>query len=296
MGRARDRVRAIVSRLGRRLGFDVIRRNYGSPLPDLDRVDPRIWSEPHALPGVAFDLEAQFRFLEQLLAPFVSHIHGPAGAASLSGFDFANRMYGPGDAEVLYAMLRHLRPATVVEVGSGNSTLLAIEALRRNASEGSRGRLVALDPSPRLPLPSASPLLEHRPVAIGEAPANLFEDLGSGDVLFVDSSHVTKLGSDVNRIVLDLLPSLSVGVHVHFHDVFLPWEYPRRLTAEEEKFWTEQYLLHAFLIGNRTYAVTLGLYALLRADRRRVEAVIPRLATGGAPGAFWIRKVAATGR
>jgi hypothetical protein len=200
-------------------------------------------------------------------------------------------MYGPGDAEALYAMLRHLRPTTVIEVGSGHSTLISAAALQRTAEEGRPGRLVALDPAPRLDFPpELASLVEHRAQPIEAAPPELFGALGAGDVLFIDSSHVAKLGSDVTRLVLDILPRLAAGVHVHFHDIFLPWEYPRRLVEREDKFWNEQYLLHAFLIGNGSYEVALGLHALTRADRARAATVIPTLAGEASPGAFWLRR------
>lgn len=269
-----------------------MRRNYSSPIPDLERLDPRLWRRPHPLPGVDFDLEGQFRFLEGELAPIVAEFGAELAAGRVQGFDPENRMYGPGDAEVLFAMLRHLKPATVIEVGSGHSTLIAAAALRRNHDEGRPGRLVALDPAPRLPFSAeVSSMVDHRAERIEEAPAELFDSLEAGDALFVDSSHVARLGGDVTRIVLDILPRLGQGVHVHFHDVFLPWEYPRRLAEREDKFWTEQYLLHAFLIGNRSYEVALALHALTRADRQRTAAVIPSLAGDAAPGAFWLRRI-----
>jgi hypothetical protein len=200
-------------------------------------------------------------------------------------------MYGPGDAETLYAMVRHLRPRRLVEVGSGNSTLISAAAIARNADDGPDAALVALDPAPRRSFPpSVAARIEHRGEPIEVASPELFASLAADDVLFVDSSHVTKLGGDVNRIVLDLLPRLAAGVNVHFHDVFLPWEYPRRLAEREEKFWNEQYLLHAFLIGNDGFEIVLGLHALTRADRRRAAAVLPTVAGDAAPGAFWIRR------
>jgi hypothetical protein len=276
------------------VGVDIVRRNYASPIPDVDRLPRSLWAAPHPLPGVAFDLERQFRLLEEELAPFVAEFGAAIAAGRIEGFDLGNPMYGAGDADALYAMVRRLRPRTVIEVGSGHSTLVTAAALARNAEDGPPGRLVALDPAPRRALPAGfSSRVEHRPVAIEDAPASVFESLDAGDVLFVDSSHVVRIGGDVNRIVLELLPRLGAGVHVHFHDVFLPWEYPRRLAEREEKFWTEQYLLHAFLIGNDGYEVVLGLYALTRHDRARAATAIPALATGAAPGAFWIRRTGA---
>ena len=83
-----------------------------------------------------------------------------------------------------------------------------------------------------------------------------FEELGQNDVLLVDSSHVSKAGSDVNLIVHEILPQLAPGVVVHFHDIFYPFTYPRRL-LENHQYWNEAYLLRAFLCENERFEIML---------------------------------------
>jgi hypothetical protein len=123
-----------------------------------------------------------------------------------------------------------------------------------------------------------------------EVPLEAFAALGAGDVLFVDTTHVVKLGGDVNRVVLDVLPRLAPGVLVHFHDVYLPWEYHPRLVAESG-FWNEQYLLQAHLAENPRSAVLFGAQAVTRRHRDEVERVVPSFR--GSPHqavSFWIER------
>ncbi len=114
-------------------------------------------------------------------------------------------------------------------------------------------------------------------------------ELRAGDILFVDTTHTVKLGGDVNRIVLDLLPLVAPGVLVHFHDIFLPGDYSRGHIANAH-YWNEQYLLQAFLIGNSGWEVVVGAQGIARHAPERLAAVIPSFGPGVSPAAFWIRR------
>jgi hypothetical protein len=119
----------------------------------------------------------------------------------------------------------------------------------------------------------------------------VFRELGPQDVLFVDTTHTVKTGGDVNRIVLDVLPALAPGVVVHFHDIWLPYEYHRALTETLGANWSEQYLLQALLSGNPGFAVLLGNAALARDRRSAVQAAFPDWDPENEyPSAFWIRR------
>jgi hypothetical protein len=115
-----------------------------------------------------------------------------------------------------------------------------------------------------------------------------FAALDAGDVLFVDTTHTVKTGGDVNYLVLEALPALSPGVLVHFHDIFLPWEYPR-LWLEKELYWAEQYLLQAFLAFNPRFEVLFAAHHLSRAAPDRLARTVPSFRPGKWPGAFWLR-------
>jgi hypothetical protein len=213
--------------------------------------------------GIDFDVHAQAKLFETI---------------AQEGADFSvpdpKRMYGGMDAVALYGMIRHLKPARVVELGSGVSTDIIRQALGRAHD--------VYDP-----YSNDRTDLEVKPLSAVDIPLEAFEELEAGDVLFVDTSHTVKTGSDVNHIVLDVLPVLASGVVVHVHDIFLPYEYPRRWVREKGLYWSEQYLLQAFLIGNHDWEVMLGCAAVHGAHRDLVDRYVPE---GERPGAFWMRR------
>jgi predicted O-methyltransferase YrrM len=293
--RARDVATAAVRRAARRVGLDVVPTGIYSPIPAVPPPADPIWSRQYAF---ELDTAAQMGFVEQELAPHLQELPDGLAAAERHGFQIWNGQYQAGDAEVLYAVLRRLRPRRVLELGSGFSTLVSAAACARNAAEGDPVELVAVDPAPRTAVPAAMDglaRLERRDCR--ELPLERFLELDAGDVLFIDTSHVVKLGSELNRLVLEVLPRLASGVHVHFHDVFLPYEYPRYL-LELEAYFNEQYLVHAFLIGNPEWEVWLSLCALYRHERERLAALVPSLGdppvearrAGVVPAAFWLRR------
>jgi len=123
-----------------------------------------------------------------------------------------------------------------------------------------------------------------------DVPAERFLELERDDLLIVDTTHVVKMGGDVNRVVLDVLPRLAPGVLVHFHDIWLPWEYHAGLVAELG-FWNEQYLLQAYLAENRRWCVVLAAQALARERRGEFEAAVPSLAgSASQPTSFWVER------
>lgn len=244
---------------------------WSSPTFTAEQIPDAVWERRSELHGIAFDLDAQERLLAEL---------APLGAElAATGYEFANNFYEHVDAEVAYAMVRRLRPARVVELGSGFSTQVLRAALAANGS----GALTTYDPYSKLD--------DAERVAAQDVPEEVFGALAAGDVLFVDTSHVVRTGGDVNRIVLDVLPALAPGVVVHFHDIWLPYEYDRRLTEHLGANWSEQYLLQALLSGNAGFEVLLGCAALARDRRDAVRAAFPDWDPEREyPSAFWLRR------
>jgi hypothetical protein len=130
------------------------------------------------------------------------------------------------------------------------------------------------------------------PIAAQDLDPDVVRALGHNDVLFVDTTHTVKTGGDVVHIVLEMLPRLASGVYVHFHDIFLPDEYPREWVVQRRRAWAEQYLLQAFLAFNSAFEVVLPLHALTRRQPELARETIPSFARtrGTGPGAFWIRR------
>jgi Methyltransferase domain len=268
-----------------RLGFQVVLKHFYSPIPDLGALTPETWERRSELAGIAFDLEQQVEFLEHL-EPHLREFDPPLRQAGQHEYRIENPSYGPADAAVLYALTRHYRPSRIVELGSGFTTLVLAQAIRENGS----GELLVFDPHPGIAGPDTPGVTSFHDLAAQSVPLETFEKLAAGDFLVVDTTHTVKIGGDVNRIVLDVLPRLAVGVIVHFHDIFLPYEYPRLWFERFALYWTEQYLLQAFLALNPAYEVLCALHPLMREYPDRVRSLGPGIAHGGAPAAFWIRR------
>jgi predicted O-methyltransferase YrrM len=161
------------------------------------------------------------------------------------------------DREVLYCMVRHFKPSKIIEIGSGASTYIFVTAISASKKEGKNAKLFVVDPYPSKTLRKF--LKETDVNLIQNKCENLevgfFLQLKPNDILFIDSTHVVKTGGEINYLFLEILPRLNNGVIVHIHDIFLPLEYPWEWVIQKHRFWTEQYLLHAFLIYNNCFEV-----------------------------------------
>jgi predicted O-methyltransferase YrrM len=270
------------------LGYDLLRSSFYSPIPARDELPAELWEVPNPTLGVDFDVEGQFRFLEDQLSEHVQRFGERLNDGS-TPFRLDNSTYGPVDAETLYAMVRYANPRQVVELGSGSSSHVIAMALEES-DPGSRYRV--FDPYPWTATSlGARPDVEVLARRATEIPAAEFEALGLNDILFIDTTHTVKTGGDVTHLVLDVLPRLAPGVLVHVHDIFLPWEYPRQWVVDRRYAWAEQYLLQAFLAFNDAFEIVLGAHALARSDPKRLRRTIPSFEPEVAPGAFWLRRV-----
>jgi predicted O-methyltransferase YrrM len=231
-----------------------------SPVHSIAEVRAReeeIYAIRRTLPGIELNEAAQLRLFD-MLCQFYPDQPFPAQRTAGHRYWFENPAYSYSDAILLYCMMRHLRPRRIVEVGSGYSSAAMLDTdelffnaaidftfiepqpalLRSLLKEGDAGRIT---------------LLEMQVQNVELAP---FKKLEANDILFVDSSHVSKVGSDVNHIFFNVLPALRSGVLVHFHDVFYPFEYPLEWVYEG-RAWNETYLMRAFLQYNQHFEIQL---------------------------------------
>lgn len=278
-----------------RLGIHVTLNHFYYPIPDTRTLGDDVWKRRTEMRGIDMKLAAQVALLKTFQENFRAEYDAlpltPTGQPN--EYHLSNRSYGTVDGEVLYCMIRHFKPARMIEIGSGHSTLLATRAFLKNAEEGRAGEFIACEPYPkeflRRGFPGLTRLIE-KPVQ--EVPLSEFESLGHNDILFIDSSHVLKIGSDVQFEFLEILPRLRPGVIVHLHDIFLPEEYPKSWIMEKQKFWTEQYLLQAFLVCNESFEVLWGSnYMRLTQPEALRQAFTRYDPTQRLPGSFWIRRV-----
>lgn len=273
-----------------RVGIYPLRDHYYEPKFD-HRRPLRPYSADRALPGIDWNLDGQLRWLQQF-----RHAHEleslPDAPTDDAPFHFENHAFMPGDAEVWYQLIRSSKPRRIIEIGSGHSTRLAILAVKRNLAEDPSYRCshVCVEPyeMPWLEKHSAIEVVRQR---VEELSTGFFSELSSGDILFIDSSHVIRPQGDVLFEYLELLPTLSAGVLVHVHDIFSPRDYPEAWLVDRIKFWNEQYLLEAFISGNRSWRIEGALNHLRHHHFDALKSVAPRLDARHEPGSFYLRKV-----
>lgn len=267
-------------------GFHLTPVHFYSPIPDTRAMPSSIWERESDLLGVDLNVDSQLELVRDVFPRYRSeYARIPIEPTGSEGdFYLSNTIFGGMDALSLYCMIRHFQPRLVVEVGSGMSSRLIAQAAQRNGHT----ELVSIDPYPdsvvRAGLPGRTSLALKR---VEEVDLDVFARLGSNDVLFIDSSHVVRCGGDVNYLFLEVIPRLAPGVIVHVHDVFLPREYPEEWVKEELRFWSEQYLLQAFLAFNAEFEVLLSVNRLSHRHWHDLTETFPN-AQGG--GSFWMRR------
>jgi hypothetical protein len=272
------------------VGVFPVRNHYFEPL--FDGRNLRIpLEQDRSLPGIAWNVAAQLDLLKSFSCRAELETISAAAAGERS-FDPDNAAFGAGDAEFLYNLIRLKKPARIFEIGSGHSTLLAMEAVRENKKEnpGYSCKHLCIEPFEQPWLEETGVVVVRRRVE--ELGVALFSELEKDDLLFIDSSHVIRPQGDVLFEYLELLPTLKAGVIVHIHDIFSPRDYPKAWVRDEVRLWNEQYLLEAFLTGNTQWKVLAALNHLHHNNFAQLSATSPYLTRDCEPGSFYIQKIA----
>ncbi len=271
-----------------RFGVNVLPINQYSNTPSIAEIEGSfeyVAGEPPYLDSGIFD-HARCRSTLQTLLPFAAEFAPPVDGDpdTCRNFFWKNDQFSYSDAMAYYCFIRQAEPRSVVEIGAGFSTLVALAALEKNGA----GRMHCIEPFPR-PFLRADERVSLRTVRAQDVGADLLNDLlTDGDVLFIDSTHTVKAGSDCLHIYLRLLPQIRRRILVHVHDVFLPFAMPQSWLLDQQLFWTEQYLLLAFLLDNAKASVLYG--STYNADRNApamTELMHGRYPAGG--GSLWFR-------
>lgn len=267
--------------------------HFYSPLPSREEVDEVFRRGPPPLDfgGIELDEARQFALLEKF-AGWLPEMPFPLQPSPGWRYHLENPSYPTFDGVMLYSMLRHTQPRRIIEVGSGFSSAAMLD-LNDSAFAG-RIELTFIDPDMRRLRALLRPgdetrvrLIEKR---VQDVPLEEFDRLESGDVLFIDSSHVAKIGSDVNRLYFEIIPRLKPGVFIHIHDIAADLEYPREW-YDEGRAWNESYLLRAFLMYNRSFEVVL-FSAWIGVKHPAWLAEHMPLCTRGGGGQIWLRRLA----
>lgn len=244
------------------LGFHVTPVVYDSPIPETKELTNELFEQVSECVGLDWNPEVQKEFLCRVFPPY-------SGEADPQ----ENTWLSLVDAAILHAMVRHHKPRKIVEIGSGWSTRIAARACAMNQSSGEPCELIAIDPYPRKSLrenlPPLTTLIQKQVQAVD------LEVITDCDLLFIDSSHVAKIGGDVNFEILEIVPRLSPGALVHWHDILLPGEYWKEWIKDKHYFWNEQYLVHAFLKFNREFEVLWGSRYMHLRHPEAIKAVFP---------------------
>ncbi|WP_170791073.1 class I SAM-dependent methyltransferase [Ruegeria lacuscaerulensis] len=197
-----------------------------------------------------------------------------------TGYRIGNGYYDSPDADALYLMIRRFKPRRVIEVGCGNSTRVTRQAI---IDGGLKTQITAIDPYPRADIAHVVDHFEQK--RLEEVDPALFDQLEAGDILFIDSSHVVRISNDVAHLFCRIIPALKPGVVIHVHDVFLPYEYPKRFFYDCPG-WGEQYMLHALLQSGAYSMLWPGYY--LQQDRPDAVETLPFLGDGRAQS-IWVQ-------
>jgi len=267
-----------IFQIGEFFGFHIVPDHFYYPIPSTRDLDDTLFERKSECVGLDWNLTTQKQYLNEVFPQYALEVEfKPNPGLSLT------------DAAVLHTMIRHHKPRKMIEIGSGNSTRIAASACLMNEKEGMPCELIAIEPFPNQDLEKGFPgLTELRRQKVQSIDVEEFMDC---DLLFIDSSHMAMIGSDVLYEQLEILPRLKKGCLIHFHDILLPGEYWKDWVKGMHYFWSEQYLLKAFLLFNNSFEVIWASRYMHLRDSAAIRGVFPyfepeqhRITS------FWIRR------
>ena len=254
----------------------------------------RLWPVPPMAAGIEWNDEHHVHLLTEIFPrflPLYDYAEVLTDGPDLVEFYTKNQQFSWLDARALFVLLHAWRPQRIIEVGSGYSSLLMADVNRRWFN--GKIHFTCIEPYPRA-------FLENRLLGITRLIADKvqnvalaeFAKLAAGDILFIDSSHVAKTGSDVNHLYFNVLPALAPGVLIHIHDIFLPLEYPQAWVIDDNRSWNEQYLVHALLMYSHGLRVEFGSsYAFQTFPELVIKALAHPRGHGFGGGSLWLTKL-----
>jgi hypothetical protein len=266
--------------------------HYYSPIPNLEELkknENKIFNSADPLKGIELNLKNQTALFNEF-KEYYPDLPWHDNKNNNKRYYYLNDFYSYGDAIILYSMIRHLKPKNIIEVGSGFSSALIIDTNETFFNNSISCTFIEPYPERFLSLIKEKDLENVTLIQenLEEIDLNIFSKLSAGDILFIDSSHISKVNSDVNFIIFKLLPSLNPGVHIHFHDIFYPFEYPKEWIYKGI-FWNEAYILRAFLQFNNTFRIEYFSSYFHKQFHSLIMKDMP-LITKNIGGSIWITK------
>jgi len=262
--------------------------HFYQPIPDTRTLPETLWNRPSELVGIDINDSMQLDLLRNCFPKFRDEYEQfpTKPTRQPSRFDLNSGLFDGADTLVAYCMVRYFQPRLIIEIGSGFSSLISVEAAAKNNSSAS----ICLEPFPQeFPRQGFSGLHSSIEKKVEDIDIEFFSKLDSGDVLSIDSSHTVKIGGDVNYLFLGALPRLKPGVIVHVQDIFPPFNYPRTWVLDELRFWSEQYLLQSFLSFNSELEVLMANNYLSHYHKEDLKTTFPN-SPWCRGGSFWMRR------
>jgi predicted O-methyltransferase YrrM len=267
--------------------------HFYSPIPDLGEVKQRetaIFARDVEVPAINLNVAAQLELLRSF-ARF--HDDLPWRGSRLPGlrYYYENDWFACGDAIILCSFMRQFQPKRIIEIGSGFSSCLMLDANERFL--GGATRLTFVEPFEYdrihgLLTDSERVQVDVRKCRLQDLALEEVSALRANDILFVDSSHVAKVGSDVNWLFSRIIPLLPPGVLLHLHDIFYPFEYPQEWVLDG-RAWNEAYLLRAFLMYNSAFRIEYWCDFVATFHRDELATHLP-LCLSNTGGSIWLRR------
>ncbi|MDD1720250.1 MAG: class I SAM-dependent methyltransferase [Methanoregulaceae archaeon] len=268
--------------------------HFYSPIPSKENIERAISESaqpwPAGLSGIDFNIAEQVDMLHRF-SDYYSESPFHEFMEETGKFFLANPAYSYADAIILYCMMRDKKPRRIIEVGSGYSTLAMMEVNNRFFNDSIQIQCIEPDLTVLRSIASSEQLstITLHASALQDVDLHVFSELGENDFLFIDSTHVSKAGSDVNRIFFNILPNLKAGVLVHFHDISYPFEYPSSW-LRKGRAWNENYILRAFLTFNPVFKIIFFTSYLEHFHHEFFMSHLP-LALKDSGSSIWLHKI-----
>jgi len=236
--------------------------HYYSPIVSVEDIKKRqdeIWAKKDVdgINGIDLNIEEQLNLLKELSFYYLGLPFKDQKEGNLRYF-FENAMYSYTDGIILYSMIRHFKPKQIIEAGSGYTSALMLDT--NELFFNNQIKLTFIEPYPERLYSLITDNDKKNTTIIEQNIQSVeieeFKKLEKGDILFIDSSHIVKCGSDVNYILFEILPALNSGVLIHIHDIFYPFEYPKKWVFKGWN-WNEDYFLKSFLMYNDKFEIKI---------------------------------------
>ncbi len=263
--------------------------HFYSPIPDLKEIKVRKSSifrkrADEEVLGINLNKEKQMNHLE-IIRAYINSFNFPLDSVEDGKFYFKNKIFSGLDALAYFSFILQYTPSKIIEIGAGFSSLLAMEVNHRFFNNNIQIQLIEPYPSQNLikgieNFKNAKLILKP----VQDLDLSIFQTLQKNDILFIDSTHVAKIGSDVNYIFFEILPKINTEVLIHFHDIFIPDEYPPKWVFEENRAWNEMYILKAFLMFNNNFQTVFSSYYVFTRFLDKVLDIFGKPIGGGLTG------------